>query len=114
MIISCKFYFLASVINLTCFFKRYYLISKIFIFLLLFSFINFELYLTLIFHTDGIVTQVLKEFLMKHGKKWNSKGVHKIVGKTPLEAATVVVEDYGLPCTPEEFMSTFTPMFSDQ
>lgn len=65
-------------------------------------------------NTEGIVCEVLKDYLAKYGKTWSSKGVHRIVGKTPLEAATAVVEDYGLPCTPQEFMSATTPMFSDK
>nr|XP_029123026.1 bifunctional riboflavin kinase/FMN phosphatase isoform X3 [Elaeis guineensis] len=65
-------------------------------------------------NTDCIVSEVLKEFLVKYGKTWSSTGVHRIVGRTPLEVATAVVEDYGLACTPEEFMSTITPMFSDK
>ncbi|XP_038977361.1 bifunctional riboflavin kinase/FMN phosphatase-like [Phoenix dactylifera] len=65
-------------------------------------------------NTDGVVSEVLKEFLVKYGKTWRSTGIHRIVGRTPLEVATAVVEDYGLPCTPEEFMSTITPMFSDK
>ncbi|KAG0449828.1 hypothetical protein HPP92_027184 [Vanilla planifolia] len=65
-------------------------------------------------NTDGIVIEVLKVFLGQYGKKWDSKQAHRIVGKTPLEAAAAIVEDYNLPCTIEDFMSTTTPMFSDQ
>lgn len=65
-------------------------------------------------NTDGIVAEVLKVVLVKYGKRWNAKGAHRIVGKTPLEAATAIVEDYELPCTTEEFISEITPMFSDQ
>lgn len=65
-------------------------------------------------NTDGIVNEVLRTFLVKYGKKWDNKRAHSIVGKTPFEAATAIVEDYGLPCTIEEFISTITPVFSDQ
>lgn len=65
-------------------------------------------------NTDGIVNDVLKTLLVKFDKKWDGKKAHRIVGKTPIEAASAVVEDYGLPCTTEEFMSKITPMFSDQ
>ncbi|XP_058101401.1 bifunctional riboflavin kinase/FMN phosphatase [Magnolia sinica] len=65
-------------------------------------------------NTDGIVSEVLKKFLGKYGKQWDGRGVHKIVGKTPLEAATSIVEDYGLPCTTNEFILDISPMFSDQ
>lgn len=65
-------------------------------------------------NTDGIVNEVLKVFLVKYEKKWNGKVAHKLIGKTPFEAAAVIVEDYGLPCTTEELMSEITPMFSNQ
>lgn len=65
-------------------------------------------------NTDCIVSQVLKPFLVKNGKKWDGKKAHKLVGKTPYEAAAVVLEDYGLPYSTEEFLSMITPMFSEQ
>ena len=65
-------------------------------------------------NTDCIVSQVLKPFLVKNGKKWDSKKAHKFVGKTPYEAAAVVLEDYGLPYSTEEFLSLINPMFSEQ
>ncbi|MED6183686.1 hypothetical protein PIB30_040071 [Stylosanthes scabra] len=42
------------------------------------------------------------------------KGTHKIVGKTPLEAAAAIVEDYQLSCSTIEFVSQISPLFSDQ
>jgi riboflavin kinase len=57
---------------------------------------------------------VLKPFLVKNGKKWDSKKAYKFVGKTPSEAAAVVLEDYGLPYSTEEFLSMINPMFSEQ
>lgn len=63
---------------------------------------------------DGIVSEVLKVFLVKYGKQWNGKTTHKLIGKTPFEASAVIVEDYELPCTTEELISEITPMFSDQ
>ncbi|CAL9076308.1 unnamed protein product [Musa acuminata var. zebrina] len=65
-------------------------------------------------NTDGIVNEVLKVFLLQYGKKWDSKKAHRIVGMTPLEAVSLVVKDYELPCTIEEFISAITPMFLDQ
>uniref|UniRef100_A0A0E0QXD5 riboflavin kinase n=1 Tax=Oryza rufipogon TaxID=4529 RepID=A0A0E0QXD5_ORYRU len=35
-------------------------------------------------NTDCVVSQVLKPFLVKNGKKWDSKKAHKLVGKTHL------------------------------
>lgn len=65
-------------------------------------------------NTDGIVSEVLKVYLVKYGKQWDGRGAHKIAGKTPLEAAAVIVEDYGLPISINEFVSEITPMFTDQ
>ncbi|MCL7048333.1 hypothetical protein MKW94_007225 [Papaver nudicaule] len=65
-------------------------------------------------NTDGIVGDVLKVLLGKYGKQWDAKVAHHIVGKTPIEAATAIVDDYKLPCTTDEFMSEITPMFSER
>jgi len=65
-------------------------------------------------NTDSVVSNVVKPFLVKNGKTWDSKKAHKLVGKTPYEAAAVVLEDYGLPYSTEEFLSMITPMFSEQ
>ncbi|CAN1854395.1 Bifunctional riboflavin kinase/FMN phosphatase [Linum perenne] len=56
----------------------------------------------------------MKVFLVKYGKKWDGREVHKIVGKTTVEASSVIVQDYGLPCSTEEFVAEITPLFSDQ
>ncbi|CAL1372681.1 unnamed protein product [Linum trigynum] len=65
-------------------------------------------------NTDALVVGVMKVFLVKYSKQWDGREVHKIVGKTPIEASAVIVQEYGLPCSTEEFMSEITPMFSDQ
>ncbi|KAK6917470.1 Haloacid dehalogenase-like hydrolase [Dillenia turbinata] len=65
-------------------------------------------------NTDGVVNDVLKALLVKLGKQWDSKAAHKIVGKTPYEAAAIIVQDYGLQCTIEDFGSEITSLFSDQ
>ncbi|AQK82707.1 Haloacid dehalogenase-like hydrolase domain-containing protein 1A isoform 1 [Zea mays] len=62
-------------------------------------------------NTDSVVSKVVKPFILKNGKTWDSKKAHKLVGKTPYEAAAVVLEDYGLPYSTEEFLSMITPMF---
>lgn len=64
--------------------------------------------------TDSIVNQVLKLFLVKYGKTWDNKKAHRIIGKTPYEAAAAIVEDYELPCSTEECISLITPMFSER
>ncbi|EEF37699.1 riboflavin kinase/fmn adenylyltransferase, putative [Ricinus communis] len=65
-------------------------------------------------NTDGIVSDILKVFLVKYGKQWDGREGNRIVGKTPFEAAATIVEDYKLPCPTEEFIAEITPMFSDQ
>lgn len=64
--------------------------------------------------TDGIVGNVLKVLLSKYGKQWDGREAHKILGKTPFEAAAAVVQDYGLTCSTTEFVSQISPLFSDQ
>ncbi|GJN01121.1 hypothetical protein PR202_ga18360 [Eleusine coracana subsp. coracana] len=54
-------------------------------------------------NTDSIVSRVVEPFLVKNGKSWDSKKAHKLVGKTPYEAAALVIEDYGLPYSTEEW-----------
>ena len=67
------------------------------------------------FHgTDGILSDVLKALLLKYGKQWDGREAQKIVGKTPLEEATIVVEDYELPCSTDEFVTQITPLLYDQ
>ncbi|PRQ28761.1 putative riboflavin kinase [Rosa chinensis] len=61
-------------------------------------------------HTDGIVSDVLRVYLGKYGKKWDGRELQKMVGKTPLEAAAAIVEDYGLSCTTSELISELNPM----
>ncbi|KAL8032704.1 hypothetical protein ABFX02_13G113600 [Erythranthe guttata] len=63
-------------------------------------------------NTDGIVCDVLRVHLVKFEKKWDGKRAHRIVGKTPYEAAAAIVEDYELPVTTDEFLSELTPIFS--
>ncbi|KAJ0787914.1 putative riboflavin kinase [Helianthus annuus] len=65
-------------------------------------------------NTDGIVSEVLKVYLVKYEKKWDGREAQKIIGKTPIEAAAAIVEDYGLPMSKEDLLSEISPMFSDQ
>lgn len=66
------------------------------------------------FMIDGVVSEVLKGFLGKYGKQWDGREAQRIVGKTPLEAAAAVVEEYGLPCGKEEFLAELHPVFYAQ
>lgn len=65
-------------------------------------------------NTDGIVGDILRCFLSKYGKQWDGREAHKIVGKTPKEAAVVIVEEYGLPCLADEFAAEVYPLFTSQ
>ncbi|KAL9456166.1 hypothetical protein AB3S75_005398 [Citrus x aurantiifolia] len=64
-------------------------------------------------NTDGMFSEVLKTFLVKYGKEWDGREKRKIVGKTPLEEAAIILEDYGLPCAKHEFVNEVYSMFSD-
>jgi riboflavin kinase len=64
--------------------------------------------------TDYVVHQVLKKILVKEGKTWNSKKAQCLLGKGPYEAAVVVLEDYELPYSEEDFFSMITPMFTEK
>ncbi|KAK6264800.1 hypothetical protein SCA6_020234 [Theobroma cacao] len=63
-------------------------------------------------NTDGVVGEVLKGFLGKYGKQWDGREAQRIIGKTPLEAAAAIVEEYGLPCGKDEFLAELHPIFS--
>ncbi|XP_024537122.1 bifunctional riboflavin kinase/FMN phosphatase isoform X1 [Selaginella moellendorffii] len=56
--------------------------------------------------TERIVDEVCEEFLVaKYGKQWDGRNPEKRLGKKPLQAAAAIVEDYELPCTPEQFLA---------
>lgn len=57
---------------------------------------------------------MLRSYLIKYGKQWDGSKAHRIVGKTPIEAADAVVEDYGLPLSTNEFLSEINEVFSKQ
>ncbi|KAK6124426.1 hypothetical protein DH2020_041846 [Rehmannia glutinosa] len=65
-------------------------------------------------NTDGIVNDALKVYLVKYGKQWDGRGTQRIIGKTPYEAAAVIVEDYKLPITANELLSEINPILSDK
>ncbi|XAR53670.1 Riboflavin kinase [Bertholletia excelsa] len=65
-------------------------------------------------NTDGIVSEVLKVYLVKYGKQWDGREAQRILGKTPAEAAAIWVEEYMLPISTNEFISETSSMFSDQ
>ncbi|XP_041991066.1 bifunctional riboflavin kinase/FMN phosphatase-like [Salvia splendens] len=65
-------------------------------------------------NTDAIVHDVLKAYLVKYGKQWDGRRSDRVVGKTPYEAATAIVEDYELPITTNELLSELSPIFSEK
>eukprot|EP01018_Ginkgo_biloba_P017417 Gb_14638 [translate_table: standard] len=65
-------------------------------------------------NTERIMEDVLKDFLAKYEKQWDGRGQEKRLGKKPLEAAEIIVEDYQLPCTAEEFLAEILPWFEDR
>ncbi|XP_051216151.1 bifunctional riboflavin kinase/FMN phosphatase [Lolium perenne] len=65
-------------------------------------------------NTDYVVQQVLKSFLVKEGKTWDSKKAQCLLRKGPYEAAVAVLEEYELPYSAEEFLNMITPMFNEK
>lgn len=63
-------------------------------------------------NTDGIVSDVMRGYLVKHGKQWDGGGANRIIGKTPYEAAAAIVEVYVLPITADELLLEINPMLS--
>ncbi|CAN0892122.1 Bifunctional riboflavin kinase/FMN phosphatase [Linum grandiflorum] len=56
----------------------------------------------------------MKEFLVKYGKQWDGREALEILGKTHTEASAVIIKEYGLPCSTEEFIADITPLFSNK
>eukprot|EP01018_Ginkgo_biloba_P017421 Gb_05197 [translate_table: standard] len=65
-------------------------------------------------NTETIMEDVLKDLLAKYEKQWDGRGEEKRLGKMPLEAAEIIVEDYQLPCTAKEFLAEILPWFEDR
>lgn len=63
--------------------------------------------------TESVVEEVLKEYLATYGKQWDGRGEEKRLGIRPLEAAAIIIEDYQLPCTAQQFMSEIWPSFEN-
>eukprot|EP00252_Welwitschia_mirabilis_P013342 TRINITY_DN2939_c0_g1_i1.p1 TRINITY_DN2939_c0_g1~~TRINITY_DN2939_c0_g1_i1.p1 ORF type:complete len:411 (+),score=84.13 TRINITY_DN2939_c0_g1_i1:548-1780(+) len=78
------------------------------------SFVILDLDGTLL-DTEGFVDEVLQEVLPeRYGKAWDGRGEEKRLGKRPLEAAAAIVEDYGLPCSPEQLLRDLHPKFESR
>ncbi|KAJ4823829.1 hypothetical protein Tsubulata_035535 [Turnera subulata] len=65
-------------------------------------------------NTDAIAKDVLKAFLPRYGKQWDGREAHKILGKTPSDAASAIIKDYDLPCTNDDFNAEIDRMLFDQ
>ncbi|KAK7324682.1 hypothetical protein VNO77_28436 [Canavalia gladiata] len=78
--------------------------------------------LAVIFDLDGTLLDteratrgVLNEFLTKYGKELDrEKEGKKRVGMTQKESATLVVKDYELPLTPDQFIEEITPLYRER
>ncbi|XP_047938288.1 bifunctional riboflavin kinase/FMN phosphatase isoform X2 [Salvia hispanica] len=57
---------------------------------------------------------LIQAYLVKYGKQWDGRRSDRVVGKTPYEAATAIVEDYELPITTNELLSELSPIFSEK
>jgi FMN phosphatase YigB (HAD superfamily) len=55
--------------------------------------------------TETLVEEALELIVSGYGKKWDGKGAHKRLGRRPLESAASLIQDYDLPCTPQELHS---------
>ncbi|XP_057814065.2 bifunctional riboflavin kinase/FMN phosphatase isoform X3 [Cryptomeria japonica] len=63
--------------------------------------------------TECVVEEALKMYLAKYGKQWDGRGEENRLGKRPLEAASAIIQDYQLTCTPQQFMDEIYPWFDD-
>ncbi|KAL3698140.1 hypothetical protein R1sor_012216 [Riccia sorocarpa] len=52
--------------------------------------------------TEKLVEESCIIVVNSYGKTWDGRGASNRFGKRPLEAAAALIEDYDLPCTPEE------------
>lgn len=64
--------------------------------------------------TEKILEEVNRILVSKFGKPWDPRGLQKCLGKQPLDYAKIFVEDYGLPCTPEEFLALSAPLYEER
>lgn len=65
--------------------------------------------------TEAVVQQVVKEILERDfGKEYDSTGVEKRLGLRPIEGYQHVVDDYGLPCTAQEFFEKTIPLMKQR
>ncbi|THU72256.1 hypothetical protein C4D60_Mb04t10180 [Musa balbisiana] len=64
--------------------------------------------------TERATGGILEEFLARHGKSLDAAMEEKRLGKMHKESAAAIVQDYGLPMTPEEFSEAIMPLFQER
>lgn len=64
--------------------------------------------------TESLVTEVSKIIVERYGKAWHTGGVAGRLGKRPLDGAAMLVEEFGLPCTPQEYLSQSLTLLQDR
>lgn len=61
-------------------------------------------------NTEKVSKGVLKEFLAKYGKVLITDNEHGRVGRTQKESAVAIVNNYGLPLSPDQYIQEITPL----
>ena len=61
----------------------------------------------LLLNTQDMYSSTSQAFLARHGKTPDYEFKMKVVGRAAPEAAKMIVEHYGLPYSPEEYLETF-------
>ncbi|URD98632.1 haloacid dehalogenase-like hydrolase [Musa troglodytarum] len=64
--------------------------------------------------TERATGGILEEFLARHGKALDAAMEEKRLGKMHKESAAAIVQDYGLPMTPDEFSEAIMPLFQER
>lgn len=58
---------------------------------------------------------VMNEFLGKYGKKMDrEKEEKKRLGMTQKDSAAIIVKNYQLPLTPDQFIAEITPLYRER
>lgn len=64
--------------------------------------------------TGRIVDEVNRILFSNFGKQYDTKALFKMLGKQSFEGAKILVEEYGLPCSPEEYLALTQPLFRER
>ncbi|KAG6547509.1 hypothetical protein Mapa_010957 [Marchantia paleacea] len=63
--------------------------------------------------TERLVEEASRVVVANYGKAWDGRGASERFGKRPLEAAAALIQDYELPCTPEQVYAQTTDFLKD-